>query len=126
MYLVLVLLGLLLVSSQASDPVTGWKGYASDHRPIPDTERKLCRVVPDSKGGDDAPVIIQAFRECKENSHIILDGGTYHIQSPMNTTDLKDVKIDLNGKMIVSKDSSAAVSDVTDQATSGALTCLTG
>jgi len=48
---------------------------------------------------DDAPLILQAFKECRENAHIVFENTTYHIASVMNTTDLRNVDVELKGTL---------------------------
>lgn len=50
--------------------------------------------------GDDAPAILKAFEDCKEDGHIIFQNTTYYIGTIMNTTGLKDVTIELKGTML--------------------------
>ncbi|CAK4032292.1 glycoside hydrolase family 28 [Lecanosticta acicola] len=62
---------------------------------------KKC-VVPaggDPKG-DDAPAILAAFKECREDGHIVLSNTTYYISTIMNTTGLRDVDLELRGTML--------------------------
>lgn len=84
------------------EKATGWHGFPDGHKPAPDSARQTCVVEADPYGRDDGPAIVDAFERCKQNSHIILPSDTYHISSPMNTTDLSDVVVDLQGTMIVS------------------------
>lgn len=96
---------LLLVPSlavvAAADPVTGWLGFPCSHTPVPDSQRRACIVTPDPNGGDDAPTLVQALSDCREQGHVILPGPKYHIDSVMNTTGLRDVKIDIYGVLQV-------------------------
>ncbi|KAM0284302.1 hypothetical protein ACHAQH_002096 [Verticillium albo-atrum] len=67
--------------------------------------RQVCYVQPDSNGGDDAPAILGAFNDkCRRKSVIILPGPLYHINTPMNTTDLEDVVIEQYGRLLWSDD----------------------
>lgn len=53
---------------------------------------------------DDAPAILEAFRKCGHGGKIILTNTTYHINSVMNTTGLRDCEVDLQGTLLVSLD----------------------
>lgn len=65
-------------------------------------QAKTCTV---KSGGsnvtDDAPVIIEAFRECGQDATVIFEPTTYHVNSVMNITWLQNVKIDLQGTLSV-------------------------
>lgn len=69
----------------------------------PPEQAKTCTV---KSGGsnetDDAPAIIQAFRECAQDATVIFEPTTYHVNSVMNITWLQNVKIDLQGTLSVS------------------------
>lgn len=49
--------------------------------------------------GNDAPAIIQAFTECRENAHIIFENTTYYVASVMNTTGLRNVDVEVRGTL---------------------------
>lgn len=63
---------------------------------------KVC-VVP--AGGnssiDDTPAVLKAFSQCGHGGKILFQNTTYHINSVMNTTGLKDCEIDLRGTLLV-------------------------
>ncbi|EJD03462.1 pectin lyase-like protein [Fomitiporia mediterranea MF3/22] len=86
------MLGLLLALSSLLVLVLG--------RFNPELANKVCRLSPDASGGDDSPAIVTAFERCSEDSTIIFESGTYHIESVMNTTGLKNVKIDNRGYLL--------------------------
>jgi galacturan 1,4-alpha-galacturonidase len=65
--------------------------------------QKRCAVIRSSDGSDDTPSILQAFKDCRQDGTIIFDNGTYHVNSVMNITSLRNVRIELNGKLLVSK-----------------------
>lgn len=69
------------------------------------TSRKTCVVA---SGGDnttdDAPAILEAFRECGRNGNIVFSPITYYISSVMNVSGLEDVDIDLRGTLLWSTD----------------------
>lgn len=50
---------------------------------------------------DDAPAILQAFRECGQNGRIVFQPVTYYVNSVMNVTWLDNVDIDLQGTLLV-------------------------
>ncbi|KAK2606875.1 hypothetical protein N8I77_005598 [Diaporthe amygdali] len=64
------------------------------------TQAKTCTVKSGgSNGTDDAPAIIQAFRECGQDATVIFEPTTYHVNSVMNITWLNNVKVDLQGTL---------------------------
>lgn len=65
-------------------------------------QEKTCTVKSGgSNATDDAPAIIQAFRECGQDATVIFEPTTYHVNSVMNVTWLKNVNIDLQGTLSV-------------------------
>jgi len=50
---------------------------------------------------DDTPVIIDAFNQCGHNGRVIFVNETYHINTVMNTTGLKNCEVDLQGTLLV-------------------------
>jgi hypothetical protein len=50
---------------------------------------------------DDAPAIIEAFDKCGHDGKISFLNTTYHINSVMNITGLKNCEIDLKGTLLV-------------------------
>lgn len=68
--------------------------------------RKQCVVkASNSSEIDDAPAIIKAFKECnKHKGRVVFTNTTYYVNSVMNTTNLKDVAIDIKGTLLVSQD----------------------
>ena len=71
----------------------------SDSCPV--EKRKVCTVQPSQDGSDDAPAVLQAFKDCAKFSRVKFLNETYHIKSIMNITGLKDVEIDLKGTLLV-------------------------
>lgn len=64
--------------------------------------RKSCTVKSGgSNATDDAPAIIQAFRECGRNANVVFESTTYYVNSVMNISWLDDVEIDLQGTLLV-------------------------
>lgn len=61
-----------------------------------------CSIGAGVNGEDDAPAILEAFELCKEDSTIFFEDATYHIESVMNTTGLRNVVVDLSGTLLVS------------------------
>lgn len=49
--------------------------------------------------GDDAPAVIKAFHDCREDAHIIFENTTYYIASVMNTTGLRNVDVEVKGTL---------------------------
>jgi len=62
-----------------------------------------CTVTP-SGTSDDTPQILSAFRSCATDSAIIFQEGTYNIRQVMDTSNLKNVTIDIYGKWVWSAD----------------------
>lgn len=77
----------------------------------PDTDfdgNKTCVVRPGPNGTDSAPAIARAFADCGHNDDSPSDPGrgrvvflneTYHIQTVLNTTGLRNVDVDLRGTL---------------------------
>jgi hypothetical protein len=66
-------------------------------------ERKgsKCILTPGGAGVDDSPAILDAFRKCGHNGHIIFQNTTYHIERVMNTTGLVNCVVDIKGTLLV-------------------------
>ncbi|KAF4843177.1 Alpha-L-rhamnosidase rgxB [Colletotrichum siamense] len=62
-----------------------------------------CVVPANNDGSDDTPAILAAFDECKTDGHIVFENVTYHIGQVMKTTDLNNVKVDIKGTLLWSK-----------------------
>lgn len=62
---------------------------------------KECVVKPDPNGGDDAPAILDAFRDCGRNGKVTFLNETYHVNSVMTTTGLENVEVDIKGTLLV-------------------------
>lgn len=62
---------------------------------------KTC-IVPagGDPNGDDAPQILEAFRVCGNDGHIVFENTTYYIGTIMNTTGLKDVDVEVKGTLL--------------------------
>ncbi|PVH93906.1 glycoside hydrolase family 28 protein [Periconia macrospinosa] len=61
-------------------------------------------VASGAENGDDTPAILQAFKDCKEDGHILFKNTTYKVGQVMDTTGLKNVDIELLGTTEWSKD----------------------
>ena len=61
------------------------------------TAETVCEV-PSGKS-DDTPAIVSAFQRCGQNGKIIFGLGTYRVNKVMKTTGLKNVKIELKGRL---------------------------
>lgn len=48
---------------------------------------------------DDTPAILDAFKQCGQDGHIILEEGDYMIRQVMDTTNLRNVHIDIYGHL---------------------------
>ena len=62
---------------------------------------KECYLTPIGGGADDGPSILQAFKDCAENSRITFSNNTFNIGIVMDTRGLKNVEIDLQGTLLV-------------------------
>ncbi|GLB42980.1 putative glycosyl hydrolase 28 family protein [Lyophyllum shimeji] len=61
----------------------------------------ICTVHPSADGvSDDAPAIRQAFDLCGRDGIIKFDPATFHVESVLQTTGLRNVIIDLPGKFL--------------------------
>ena len=77
--------------------------FSSTARAHSNSDTKItCIVEPCRNGSDDAPRIIEAFEKCGNNGKVVFLNETYHIESVMNTTGLKNCEIDLKGTLLVS------------------------
>lgn len=65
---------------------------------------KTCTV---KSGGsnltDDAPAVLEAFRECGQDGRVVFSNTTYYINSVMNTTGLNNCEVEIHGTLVVSK-----------------------
>lgn len=50
---------------------------------------------------DDTPAIIEAFNNCGRDGKVSFLNTTYHVNSVMNITGLKNCEIDLQGTLLV-------------------------
>jgi hypothetical protein len=77
--------------------LSGFTAAASFSRQV-----KTCTVKSGgSNATDDAPAIIEAFRECGQDATVVFEPTTYYVNSVMNVTWLQNVKIDLQGTLSV-------------------------
>ena len=53
---------------------------------------------------DDTPQILQAFSQCGKDGTIVFREGTYNIRQVMDTTDLRNVSIEIHGTFVWSAD----------------------
>jgi galacturan 1,4-alpha-galacturonidase len=67
--------------------------------PIECTAQNVCEVPLAGKNGDDTAAILSAFQRCRQNGRVVFGSGTYHVNKVMNTTGLKNVRIELKGKI---------------------------
>ncbi|KAB5517543.1 putative exo-polygalacturonase [Coniochaeta sp. 2T2.1] len=69
------------------------------------TCRKTCIVQGSGTNKtDDAPAILQAFKDCGNHGKVVFHPMTYYVNSVMNVTELDDVEIDLQGTLLWSTD----------------------
>lgn len=66
---------------------------------------KTCVVRPGPNGTDSAPAIARAFADCGHNNDddargtVVFLNETYHVQTVLNTTGLRNVDVDLRGTL---------------------------
>ncbi|KAF5348712.1 hypothetical protein D9758_006754 [Tetrapyrgos nigripes] len=65
-----------------------------------DHEGSTCTVHASDDASDDAPAILNTFDLCGQGGKVFLHDDLYHIESVMKMTGLKDVTIDLTGKLL--------------------------
>ncbi|KAH6641518.1 pectin lyase fold/virulence factor [Chaetomium tenue] len=61
-------------------------------------------LTPRQNKPDDTPQIMSAFTQCGKDGTIILREGTYYIRQVMDTSDLRNVSVEIHGKLIWSDD----------------------
>lgn len=63
--------------------------------------RQTCTIQPGgSPSIDDAPAVIDAFKQCGQDGKVEFLNETYHINTVMNTTGLKNCEVDLKGTLL--------------------------
>lgn len=63
---------------------------------------KTCTVpAGNSEDIDDGPAIIKAFGDCGQDGNVVFSNTTYHINSVMSTTGLKNCQVDIYGTLLV-------------------------
>ncbi|KAJ5785795.1 uncharacterized protein N7503_011007 [Penicillium pulvis] len=72
-------------------------------------EGNICRLYPESlkyNGSpvDDTPYIHKAFETCGSNGHIVFSNYTFNINSVLNTTNLVNCDVSLQGELLFSDD----------------------
>lgn len=65
---------------------------------------RRCVIPAKNDGTDDSPAILAAFRDCKRDSEIVFQNTTYNIARVMRVTDLENVKVEVHGTLLWSKD----------------------
>ncbi|CCM01521.1 uncharacterized protein FIBRA_03577 [Fibroporia radiculosa] len=60
----------------------------------------VCTVSPSDDGSDDTPAILSAFAECSQDATIVIDKGTFNIETVMETVGLQNVTVDLRGTLL--------------------------
>lgn len=65
---------------------------------------RRCVVPAKNDGTDDSPAILAVFCNCKRDSEIVFQNTTYNIAQVMNVTGLENVKIEVHGTLLWSKD----------------------
>ncbi|KAF0315266.1 exo-rhamnogalacturonase b [Colletotrichum asianum] len=87
---------------------SGFASALTDLGPVKGLNRRQakstqCVVPANGDGSDETPAILAAFDKCKTDGHIVFENVTYHIGQVMKTTDLNNVKIDIKGTLLWSK-----------------------
>jgi galacturan 1,4-alpha-galacturonidase len=76
--------------------ICGVQGLASKNNP------GCCTVPANGDGSDDVPNVLKTFSRCRIGRTIVFsENTTYYMNSVLNTTDLKDVNIQIHGKLLV-------------------------
>lgn len=78
------------------------RGLATSLQGRSDVQR--CVIPANNDGTDDSPAIVTVFSECRQDSEIIFQNTTYNIAKVMNLTGLDNVKIEIHGTLLWSKD----------------------
>ncbi|KAF2669977.1 glycoside hydrolase family 28 protein [Microthyrium microscopicum] len=64
------------------------------------TAGKTCEVASKGNSGDDTDAILSAFKSCGQNGRIVFGNQVYYVKRVMNTTGLRNVQIELRGKIL--------------------------
>ncbi|KAH6840894.1 glycoside hydrolase family 28 protein [Chaetomium sp. MPI-CAGE-AT-0009] len=64
-------------------------------------------ITPRQSPPDDTPQILSAFSQCGKDGTVIFREGTYHIRQVMDTTDLRNVSVEIHGTFLWSADNLA-------------------
>jgi hypothetical protein len=67
----------------------------------PSRQDTVCEVAANEDGSDDSDAIHGAFEHCGQGGTIVFTNTTYHVEKVLNTTGLKDCKIELKGTLLV-------------------------
>ncbi|KFX95946.1 hypothetical protein V490_03582 [Pseudogymnoascus sp. VKM F-3557] len=68
---------------------------------LPGHHGKRCIVkAGGSESIDDAPAVLEAFKTCGHNGNVVFSNTTYHINSVMKTTGLKNCAVDIYGTLL--------------------------
>jgi len=88
-------------------PVIKTGPYSTGRSPVaspPRDPKRYCYVKPScTKGGDDAPNILEAFKRCNNGGTVVMD-KTYTLGSPLDLTFLKHVDLALTGELYIKPD----------------------
>jgi hypothetical protein len=69
---------------------------------LPGHHGKKCIVkAGGSESIDDVPAVLQAFKTCGHNGNVVFSNTTYHINTVMKTTGLKNCAVDIYGTLLV-------------------------
>jgi hypothetical protein len=64
--------------------------------------RKVCCVpASGTNTTDDAPAIMEAFKECGHGGKVLFENTTYYVNTVMNVSGLNNCEIDLQGTLVV-------------------------
>jgi hypothetical protein len=67
-----------------------------------DGHKKTHRCVVPHGAADDSPAIVKAFEDCKAGGTVVFQNATYNVGTIMQTMGLQDVKVQLEGTLLVS------------------------
>lgn len=82
------------------------RGSNNNQLQADDTNAALA-ITPRQNQVDDTPQIMSAFTQCGKDGTIILREGTYHIRQVMDTSDLRNVSVEIHGTLLWSSDNLA-------------------
>lgn len=98
-------LGLIVVLSTVAGALSLSSGPVETSlstRGLDNPGRKVCCVpASGTNTTDDAPAIIEAFKECGHGGKVLFQNTTYYVNTVINISGLNDCEIDLQGTLLV-------------------------